>query len=554
MFRKRRDVQMDLNDRLLNMNDQTWKAINASRSKLVGDVIYPNIDETRFSGLFSDKGSRPNILICRYVSALILKRMYRLSDEDFLEFLRTGAMNFQYALHTTQEKIQPLSESSLRRFRRKVEAYNQENNCDLIKDEFVRISRKMALDMGLLHEDVNAGESDDTVTLVRMDSMEIEAHAKAMTRIEILYTTNLIVIRFLLKKGFKEIIPEGLLHYLSEDDHNKVMYYRVAEDKKAGVQDERVAETVKEMVLLQSVLQEHFGAKLLETIPEYKVFQRVLDEQTMLNEQGERIPKDKGNISPNSVQNPFDETVTYRYKRGQHHGHVLNTAEAVDDSGNGIIVHAALEKNTTADNTMAEKYMETLPDNGPKQVFTADGAYNSDALNELAARKNVTIHTTALTGKETNEVFADFVLNEEKTAILQCPAGKVPTSCQYNENKEEIKAKMPDNCCADCPHRDQCKAKVNNKKQRSTVSVTSKMVARARQARSFSTEEGKKNARRRNGVEGIMSVMRRKYDVDHIPVFGIDRLKLWIWTTLLSYNLVKYQKYQMALAKQALAC
>ena len=32
-----------------------------------------------------------------------------------------------------------------------------------------------------------------------------------------------------------------------------------------------------------------------------------------------------------------------------------------------------------------------------------------------------------------------------------------------------------------------------------------------------------------------------KYDVDHIPVFGLEKLKTWIWTTLLAYNLVKYQ-------------
>lgn len=74
------------------------------------------------------------------------------------------------------------------------------------------------------------------------------------------------------------------------------------------------------------------------------------------------------------------------------------------------------------------------------------------------------------------------------------------------------------------------------------------MVSRARQARHFTTE-GKKNANRRNGVEGIMSVMRRKYGIDHIPVFGLERIKSWIWTTLLSYNLVKYQKHKLATKK-----
>lgn len=181
MFRESQDVQMTLNDRMLIANAQTKKAVDSSRAKLVGDIIYPNIDESKFSGLYSETGSRPNIEIRRYVSALVLKRMYGLSDETFLEFLRCGALNFQYALHTTQVDRQPLSESSLRRFRRKVEAYNEENHCDLIKEEFERISRRMAVEMGLLHADPNSGEDEAVPVIVRMDSMEIEAHAKAMT-------------------------------------------------------------------------------------------------------------------------------------------------------------------------------------------------------------------------------------------------------------------------------------------------------------------------------------------------------------------------------------
>ena len=125
MFRQSLDYQMTLDDRMLTANLQTRKAVEASRAKMVGDVIYPNVDESRFASLYSDTASRPNIEIKRYVSALVLKRMYRMSDEILIEFIRCGALNFQYALHTTQEDKQPLSESSLRRFRRLIEAYNE---------------------------------------------------------------------------------------------------------------------------------------------------------------------------------------------------------------------------------------------------------------------------------------------------------------------------------------------------------------------------------------------------------------------------------------------
>ena len=81
-------VQLNFLDRYVTAGKQAVTAVDGSRAKLVGDVVYPNVDESRFKPLFSgDSQSRPNIKIRLYVSALILKRMYRFSDEDFLEFL-----------------------------------------------------------------------------------------------------------------------------------------------------------------------------------------------------------------------------------------------------------------------------------------------------------------------------------------------------------------------------------------------------------------------------------------------------------------------------------
>lgn len=554
MFRESMDKQMHMFDRLLTANEQTSKAVEKSRAKLVGDVIYPNVDESRFKPLYSDdRGSRPNIEIRRYVSALVLKRMYHMSDADFLEFLRCGALNFQYALHTTGEEKQPLSEVSLFRFRAKLLAYKEETGTDLVKDEFERISKAMAMDMGLLPKDPSEKDDPEKLILVRMDSMEIEAHAKVMTRLEILYTTVFIMIRYLLRTKFSHIIPEGLSHYLDEDDHNKVLYYRRPEEEREKIQEDRVAAVVREMNTLQSVLVANFSSELLEEIPEYKVFLRVQEEQTVLGMDGIRRPKDKKDISPDSVQNPFDTTVTYRNKRGPHHGSVLNVAEVHDGEGNGIIIDADVSPNTTADTTMEKRFIEKQPDNGPSMQVEADGAYDSAELEELARQKNIELTATSLTGKLPNDIFADFELSSDKQSIVKCPMGNVPVSCKYNKNSAYITAHMPDNCCASCPHREECKAKINNKKGRSSVKVYVNNVRRARKVRALNTEKVKLAAHHRNGVEGIMSVLRRKYKLDDIPVFGIDASALWVWTSLLSYNLVKFQKYTLS-QKRLVTC
>jgi hypothetical protein len=97
---------------------------------------------------------------------------------------------------------------------------------------------------------------------------------------------------------------------------------------------------------------------------------------------------------------------------------------------------------------------------------------------------------------------------------------------------------MPGNCCASCPQWDECKARVNNKKNKSSVKVHVNSVRRARMARNLSTDKMKKAARHRNGVEGIMSVLRRKYGLDDIPVFGIHASGTRVWTSLAAYNIV----------------
>lgn len=203
MFREAKNEQLTLFDRVICAGEQAKTAVEQSRAKLIGDVVYPNIDERKFAGLFSGVDSRPNIPVRQYVCALVLKRAYGLSDEVMLELLRCGALNFQYALHTTSDDEQPLSESSLRRFRRRVEGYNKKHGCDLIKEEYTRISMLVAVNMGLIGKDVDTEAGITGGFIVRMDSMEIEAHAKAMSRIEIVYTSNAIILRYLCKKGFE---------------------------------------------------------------------------------------------------------------------------------------------------------------------------------------------------------------------------------------------------------------------------------------------------------------------------------------------------------------
>ena len=551
MYRETQDHQMSLNDRYLTAGSQTRSAVEKSRAWLVGQVIYPNVDESRFAALFSDdKGSRPNIPVRIYFCALVLKRMYGLSDEVLIEMIRCGALQFQYALHTTDADSQPLSLVSLSRFRRKVAEYDEANGCDLVKNEYVRISKKIAEAMPLLPKAISEKEEEadtDRSILARMDSMMVEAHAKVMPRVEILYTTIQIMLQLLIKEGLKKIIPTSMKHYLDADDKNASLYFKGDADKRAGLQHKATVELIADMDQLAKIVK---NIEDLKDTPAYKVFFRVLNEQSYVDKKGMRHARAKKDIAPNSVQNPYDSTETYRNKRGPHHGYVLNVEETIDGNGNGILTNADYQPNNVSDSALVKKQLAAMPDDGEKKTEIADGAYSGDDAAKTAEAKNVNLFTTSLTGKAPDEHLADFEISDDGKSVLKCPKGYQPYSSIWDEKRELFKLSFLKSQCTGCPYAPYCKGRDLKRKPLTIVRISPKTIARARTVRFLGTDPAKAMARKRNGIEGVMSVLRRKYHLDEIPVFGLIRSSLWVWSSLLSYNLVKLQKYLNSLAPE----
>ncbi|MBS4021754.1 MAG: transposase [Dethiobacter sp.] len=47
----------------------------------------------------------------------------------------------------------------------------------------------------------------------------------------------------------------------------------------------------------------------------------------------------------------------------------------------------------------------------------------------------------------------------------------------------------------------------------------------------------------RAGVEGVPSVLRRKYAIDDIPVRGLNRSRLWVSCKIMAYNFKSFFGY-----------
>ncbi|WP_225624285.1 transposase [Thermoanaerobacterium thermosaccharolyticum] len=110
----------------------------------------------------------------------------------------------------------------------------------------------------------------------------------------------------------------------------------------------------------------------------------------------------------------------------------------------------------------------------------------------------------------------------------------------------EQKASFNKKTCKHRPLREKCGAKLQKKLV--YVLITAKTVQRASYLKKISTEQYSILQKIRNGVEGIPSILRRKYHVDVMPVRGLVRSKIWFSFKIGAINAKKALKMAAEMA------
>lgn len=497
-----------LNDRYLSLPDKMKRYVDRSWAPEFYKEVTCKINQERFEVLYSDNpATRPSTPVNQIVAALIIKEMFAVTDEQLLDNIMTN-ITYQYALGLTSAEDIDFSDRTFGRFRARLKAYEEETGIDLIKEEQEEIADRFC---GLLNI---SGRKK------RMDSLMIESRGKYMTRLEIIHTTVAKALHIL----DKEKIPNELLHYLEKDDTNKIIYHQKEEEL-----EPRLQTAINDAFQAEKLLKENN----LEETYEYRILARMIGDQTI-----DGVLKNKEDIKPDSLQNPNDPDETYRHKAGtNHHGYVGNVTQAYNEDGVSIITECDYKPNTYSDSAFMKDHIAKKKDNSPEEIIT-DGAYQSAENDRMAEEAGITHKATSLTGGIVDPVFTEFELNEDKTKIEKCPQGKEPIRQSLYKNGKTIRAVFSSaDCNKECPFYDHCHPK-EQKKGATAVTLNTESVERAQKAKQLDTEEYKQAARERNAVEGVPSVMRRRYDVDDIPVFGYIRSKLFFTFKVIACNVV----------------
>lgn len=520
-FRRNAAQQLSLTDEFNRLSPRTKRIVENSFAKDFADMIFPAINEERFAVLYSkNPATRSNTPVNFIVGAMMLKTMTGQSDDEMLEAICCD-VRYKYALHTTSYEEQPISDRTFSRFRERLYNHEIETGEKLLEDEMKALS-KVYQEFLSLHSNIK-----------RMDSMMIASSAKRMSRLEIIYTANANCVKLMHQLGADGQLPAGLEHYLSEEDHNDVIYHCKDDDVTS-----RLDKVLQEAELLRVAMDSDQWMEFSQ----YKLLIRVLAEQADVSEDGTRKAKPKEEISLSSLQNPSDPDATYRQKAGKDNkGYVGNFVETIGEDGVSLITDFDLQPNTYSDTAFCKDQIRKHDPSDEEETWIADGEYGSTEIQELAEDHNIKLVTTALTGKDPHPHMAGFVFNETGTEILQCPAGYTPQKCTYYPKRETFRIILDKCHCSTCPHKEKRKVRLQHKT--SAVIVSTKMVQRAKYLELLSSEEYKKLTRMRNAVEGIPSVLRRKYHIDESPFRDIIR-RSWAYSFAIgAHNTMKLLRH-----------
>lgn len=174
------------------------------------------------------------------------------------------------------------------------------------------------------------------------------------------------------------------------------------------------------------------------------------------------------------------------------------------------------------------------------QLIVDGGFYENDKAKE-ALLKGIELILGELVGRKPSNdklSYSRFTVNDENNSVVKCAYSIAPVESCYSSNS--YTAKFSKDECSKCAHY----KKYSIKKQRkyNTVRFSEKRYRTDLQREKMQTTEYIKLTNQRAGIEGIPSVLRRRYKIDTLPVRGLLCSKLRVGFKISAYNVKKLLK------------
>ena len=482
------------------------KRLDKSWAPAFRELIFEKIDERRYAELYSTVDSRPNFPVNILVGLEIIKMMFDYTDEELLDQFHFNLLTGR-ALGQENLGDITLSERTLYYNRERLLNYEALTGRNLLEEEFQSIT-----DEALAKLKINTKTQ-------RMDSSFVGSFIKQMSRLELIAKVL---------QNFYRDLPEAeqacwksrLADYV-ENDAEHIAYQL----KRAEVEEH----LHKLGILLFELHQAYEGDAKISAGQSYQHLSRVLLEQyniTIGSEQTAIAVKPAKEISPASLQNPADDTATFRRKNGAtYKGDLFNVAETcAPENPVQLLTDISVYPNMAADDVILTERISHLKERTGVEELIVDGNYSGEKTESACINETVNLIPTEIKGPKlpSDEIpLAEFRF--ERNLVAACPEGHIPREQIYKPEKGHHVVHFAKELCTACARRNNCPVRFG--KKFNSLIYNDRQVILSRRRQQLGEEAYRIKCLLRPAVEGTISQFKRLMNNGKLRVRGLGRIR-----------------------------
>jgi hypothetical protein len=506
MFKKNdHHTQTDIFGLFNSLPERMKKKIEHSEEHTFYKLIFSNIKEDIFSGLYSDKKSRPNAPINTMVSSLILMHRYHWTYEELFKHIEFNILT-KIALGLDSLETMPFCPATLFNFQNRLSRHFAETGEILLEKVFDHLTEKQLRILKI------------KTHIQRTDSLAAASNIRSYTRLQLLVELLLRIWRVLSDED-KTRFKEQFEPYVNKTS-GQYIYSLQASD---------IPHEIEKIAHLYYWIDQNLKPSYAE-LEIFKTFERVYSEQFVVVQEKIEI-KPPEHISSSSVQSPDDLDATYRNKDGKDiRGQSINVVEtAHPENPLNLITDVSINPVNKDDSKVLHERLDTLKEKTPElEELHFDGAYGSSDNDRKCEQHGITPVQTAVRGQKPAVEMSIEKISETAYSV-SCPQQTVTSAPTRKRHKAVFDLAV----CKRCSLRSTCPT-IKRKKDRVLYFTHEYYLALKRQKVINSLPEERKKLR--SNVEATVNEFVCKMPHRKLKVRGTFKASVFAFSVALGVN------------------
>ena len=527
MFRENhRHKQVSFFNRVGQLPCGVKKMMDKSWAPGFREMVFKKIDERRYTELYRDIDSRPNFPVNIWVGLEIIKGMFDYTDEELLEQFHFNLLT-AYALGLENLGEVTLAERTIYYNWKRLLEYEAQTGRNLLEEEFQAMTDDALEELGLNAE------------TQRMDSSFVGSFIKQMSGLELIVKVLQDFYRDL--DGEEQARWNPLVNEYVETEARHIAYYLRSSEVDDYLQ--------KVGALLFELHQTYAGDEQINVLKSYEHIGRVLLEQFNIVEGGDRTEvavRPSKQISARSLQNPADDTATFRRKDGKtHKGHMFNVTETcTPENPVQLLTDVCVERNVVSDDDFLADRLPVIKERTGVEEMVTDANYTGENSERVCREESVTIIPTEVKGrKESLDKLSLTDFHFDGNAIASCPEGYSPIEQTDKPESGRHVVRFAKDICSACPKANECPARC--RKHFYSLSFTDRQALLAQRRQQLSKEAYRSQCRLRPAIEGTISQFKQKMRNGKLRIRGLSRVRNSIILMAIGINFGRVWAYLM---------